>query len=947
MNATAQWLIDLGEDKPAQAVDGLVTVADYKSRNLLPEEYAIMEKAESYGAHSVFFEAPRNGKHSIAQAFIFVFDTLDEIKFAELHKRLWSWGGVPIVYRKTFGKIDLFRCAHKPDFLDKGRIIYKPRKTLDLIADIEKEYEVWWDATTLRNGTIWDDKNVCEELLSAKNAAHKKLFDAIFRLNNDLAKEKILDEQLQRKLLILSLLIAYLEEREVLGPDYFNRFLRGATNYFQILRNAESLIKMLEDLENKFNGHVFLLKKSEQDLLRYSKRLSKFSDFIEGRVDNNQMTLWRLYSFTDLPVELISQIYQIFVKDKESSVYTPPFLVRFILEELLSLDRIERLHEKNEIILDPCCGSGIFLVEAYKRLILHWRSRNNWKRPSIVDLKRLIYKVHGIDNDDGAVELAAFSLCLALCDALKPEEIRESIKLFPKLENETLHKSCFFEGVNKRIISQSVGAIIGNPPFRSTLGTPGAEECYKKYESKYGRLPDKQLAYLFLHESMELLSEGGILGMLQQYNFLYNRQSKDFRNTFINEWNVKEILDFISVQGLFRKSKANTKIIVLIAEASKPKENEKVLHAVFRRSGRVVAEQGFDIDYYDLHWHSRKQVLRMDEVWRTNLLGGGRVLYFFDRLNKYKKIKQVAKEQDWVCGEGFTFGTGKENDFASHVIGKQYIPSIALYENRLDASKIDEVPKKPIERPRAKEIYEPPLLLIHKQMNLNHGLWKKGYLTYSHEIFGISAARKGQKKLEKLNKWMHVMRRPLQSFIICRSASLSTAKATAILSNDILSLPYPDSESLDISENENILVDDIVDYYNDLIRLGENSKAMKESAVSYLADFADVYARQINTIYYKKTLKTLHAQVWSGVICQPFIFGDGDIDWSDAEGLRDKLNKLLKDKQRELLHITRIARIYDDRFIFLIKPDRLRYWLRSVALRDADETLADLRDQGF
>jgi hypothetical protein len=33
--------------------------------------------------------------------------------------------------------------------------------------------------------------------------------------------------------------------------------------------------------------------------------------------------------------------------------------------------------------------------------------------------------------------------------------------------------------------------------------------------------------------------------------------------------------------------------------------------------------------------------------------------------------------------------------------------------------------------------------------------------------------------------------------------------------------------------------------------------------------------------------------------------------------------------------------------MFLLKPDRLRYWLRSVALRDADETLADLRAQGF
>ena len=38
-------------------------------------------------------------------------------KFAELHQRLWSWGGVPLLYRKTLGLVQLFRCAHKPDFV--------------------------------------------------------------------------------------------------------------------------------------------------------------------------------------------------------------------------------------------------------------------------------------------------------------------------------------------------------------------------------------------------------------------------------------------------------------------------------------------------------------------------------------------------------------------------------------------------------------------------------------------------------------------------------------------------------------------------------------------------------------------------------------------------------------------------------------------------------------
>ena len=122
---------------------------------------------------------------------------------------------------------------------------------------------------------------------------------------------------------------------------------------------------------------------------------------------------------------------------------------------------------------------------------------------------------------------------------------------------------------------------------------------------------------------------------------------------------------------------------------------------------------------------------------------------------------------------------------------------------------------------------------------------------------------------------------------------------------------------------------------------------MKESGHATLPDFNNVFIRQINTIYKKNPLHVLESEMWSGVICQPFIFGNGEVDWTGADELQGKLDSLLLQQKGETLRITRIARIYDSNFIFLLKPDRLRYWLRSVALRDADETLADLRAQGF
>jgi hypothetical protein len=43
----------------------------------------------------------------------------------------------------------------------------------------------------------------------------------------------------------------------------------------------------------------------------------------------------------------------------------------------------------------------------------------------------------------------------------------------------------------------------------------------------------------------------------------------------------------------------------------------------------------------------------------------------------------------------------------------------------------------------------------------------------------------------------------------------------------------------------------------------------------------------------------------------------------------------------------RLLRIYENDVIFLIKPKALRYWLKSTAIRDADDTFADLTEKGL
>ena len=846
MNGGGQWLVNLGDGHGRPAVDGLIPVEDYRKDNRPPEEVAVMEKAEEYGATAVFFEAGRDGRSPLPQAFVFVSDgPAHDQNFAQLHQRLWSWGGIPLVYRKTPGLVQLFRCAHKADFESHGKIIFKPHATLDLAARISND--PWWDAERIRSGTIWDDPDACKGLLSGRQAAQKTLIQEVKLLHEELTQESILLKPLRRKLLILSLLIAYLEARKIFEPDYFGRFRGGATKFFEVLADGPALVNLLAHLEKRFNGQVFTLTPDEGVNLRGNQHLARFARLVEGKQEaGGQLTLWERYSFADLPIELISHIYQLFVSDAAVAVYTPPFLVRLMLEEVLGWERLDRMEQEGEIILDPACGSGVFLVEAYKRLVLHWRYRNGWKRPSIPVLKKLLTRVHGIDLEEGAVELTAFSLCLALCDALKPEEIRASVRLFPELKEKSIHSGCFFKAREQGKVQEAVGVVVGNPPFSSSLGTPAAERAYDHYQEKHGPLPDKQLAYLFLHESMEMLAKGGVLSLLQQYNFIYNQQSLGFRRRFMERWDVREILDFISVRGLFQKGGADTKVLVVVAEASKPSPDRQILHATFRRSGRADAEQSFDIDYYDMHWVPRQLAFTNDGVWRTDLLGGGRVLGLVDRLKGLKTLAEYAEQQRWDFGEGFIAGTSGKLTHGPHITGQPLIEPRHLKEGG-QLAHLKKVTHRKFKSPYTPKRFQSPIVLVHEHDDLTSRYFSSVYYTYGHKIVGFCAGDGIPSTVKLLADWVTENRRILSALVCAGGTTMFTQRASSVGLENILRLPSP-VQQLKLSFHEQVLVDDILDYYRDLIRLGEDSAAMKERGFPALQKFNDTYMQQINAI---------------------------------------------------------------------------------------------------
>src|SRR3546814_15986079 len=96
-------------------------------------------------------------------------------------------------------------------------------------------------------------------MLSAQKAAHRTLVEEVRALAKQLTQQELLAPRLRRRLLILSLLIAYLEERSVLLPADFDKAREGASRFFEDLGDGAALVRLLDALEERFNGPVFTL----------------------------------------------------------------------------------------------------------------------------------------------------------------------------------------------------------------------------------------------------------------------------------------------------------------------------------------------------------------------------------------------------------------------------------------------------------------------------------------------------------------------------------------------------------------------------------------------------------------------------------------------------------------------------------------------------------------
>ena len=186
-----------------------------------------------------------------------------------------------------------------------------------------------------------------------------------------------------------------------------------------------------------------------------------------------------------------------------------------------------------------------------------------------------------------------------------------------------------------------------------------------------------------------------------------------------------------------------------------------------------------------------------------------------------------------------------------------------------------------------------------------------------------------------------------QFFCSLNGIQAGIGKATAITKNEIERLPFPeDSSELELAFWEEALKEDVLNHMGKYIRLGQDSNLLKKAARSSdLQEYSSLYVRMLGSLY--RNLKAHEPVLLNGLIAQPFYFGTRpDVSWLGS-GCEESLHRLIYDESRESLRSVRVVRYKEGNVILIVKPDRLRYWIRSTAIRDADDTLIDLGEQGW
>jgi Eco57I restriction-modification methylase len=617
---------------------------------------------------------------------IIYFRRLEQIKpgeVATLHRLFWNQGVAPILVLIAPDQVHVYSGLAEP-ILDQD---------LDGRAGFVE---------TLRRVT----RELQSFILAVESGeyfrSHRKSFDPQQRVDRNLlrnlrsARERLdevsaprLSPQILDALLCRLVFTCYLFDRGVIDRDYLAAInISGANHLRDILgRKPRStaklhLYKLFEQLSWDFNGDLFnddLETEIQQIEAEHLDILDQF--FRAADVRSGQESFWP-YDFGIIPIETVSAIYEHFLKaageeaKKEAGAfYTPRFLAELVLD--LLLDGGPALLDKR--FLDPSCGSGIFLVGLFNRLAEEWKRANptaRYDRRATELMRILTTNLYGIDRNQTACRITAFSLYLAFLDQLSPPDIRRlqsKGKMLPFLrrspdapdnQGHTILCADFF--TDDAELSQTAHFVVGNPPWGSIRDrtAPAVRWCAERALP----FPDRQAATAFVWKAPRHLEPGGKVCFVLPCGVLFNHNTPalEFQREWMRRHAVERVLNLADYQRfLFEESEAPA-LVVRYAHDKPANSAHRIDYWAPKADWGVIQAELVTVLTQDRSRLTVRDVLddleEMDapQVWKERLWATPRDWRLLNRLFRIPRLRdhvrqprETAPAKPWIIAEGY------------------------------------------------------------------------------------------------------------------------------------------------------------------------------------------------------------------------------------------------------------------------------------------------------
>jgi len=302
------------------------------------------------------------------------------------------------------------------------------------------------------------------------------------------------------------------------------------------------LQKYFESYDNQFFSKDYL------ETLKVFNRLDPYTvnELLRDFYGNERTAPYK-FDFATMSIQALSRVYERYIallspkrggqldlfqtdhyeelERLPGTVFTPQYIARFFARYVLQRIGIERFTSAK--IIDPACGSGIFLREA-----LEVASEND---ASNLQLKTMVEKISGHDIDETACESANLSLSLFQMSrfgkVLRPEQI-DSKNALSEFEQSSRRK---------------VDVLLANPPFvkYDKLSIEDRQLVTSVLGDLRKNKPD--LFAAFLKGSADLVKPGGFLCMVLPHAFLTSSAYADLRKHIGTSFTIELVVDLSKV----------------------------------------------------------------------------------------------------------------------------------------------------------------------------------------------------------------------------------------------------------------------------------------------------------------------------------------------------------------------------------------------------------------